>query len=545
VTQATPVAPKARETAESKAARLAALAFASADLLFEIDEAGRVTFAIGAASLVVGSGERALLGASWRTFFSDEDGDLLDAVRLQVEPGRRQGPIMVQLRARQAGESSRTAALSVFRLPQAEFRLSCALTASPVGAPRASAPQSGGLLERAAFMAELDSLLATIETEGAPIQLDLVELEGLGQSLAKMSSAEAEVLQRKVAATLRARSARGAGASQLGPDRFALVRDPTAGADLGGRLEAISGGAFRASVAEINVEARAQGLKAMRYALDRFIEAGPTEAAQTFSAAVARTVRDANRFKRALAGGGFDLAYQPIMDLKRGGLHHFEALARFDAEASPAETIQLAEELGLICDFDLAVVRCVIEALSKTPAETKIAANISAVSIVRPGFVEQLLEASASKPKLRPRLLLEITETQALRDLAMAAKAVASLRSAGHPVCLDDFGAGAASLDYLRALHVDYVKMDGRYVKGLEPGARDAVLLRHLAALCRELGVTTIAEMVETREVADLVRDLGLDLGQGWWFGKPQAQPLWPPETPQRARRVGAVEQWG
>ena len=161
-------------------------------------------------------------------------------------------------------------------------------------------------------------------------------------------------------------------------------------------------------------------------------------------------------------------------------------------------------------------------------------------------FVDGVLAITASKPRLRGRLLLEITETQALKDLAAANAAIGRLRGAGHLICLDDYGAGAASLSYLRSLDVDFVKIDGRYVQRLVAGSRDATILKHLAALCRELGVTTIAEMIETPEVEAVVRDLGVDLGQGWQFAKPLAQPIWPPASPAvAARRQGVVEGWG
>jgi EAL domain-containing protein (putative c-di-GMP-specific phosphodiesterase class I) len=285
----------------------------------------------------------------------------------------------------------------------------------------------------------------------------------------------------------------------------------------------------------------------MRFALDRFIEQGPSAAAATFTAAVEQTVRDANRFKQALASGDFELAYQPIVQLRGdGGLHHFEALARFDRDASPADSIQLAEELGLIVEFDLEVVRMVAKALTAAPLEVRIAANLSAASLLADGFVDGVLAITASKPRLRGRLLLEITETQALKDLAAANAAIGRLRGAGHLICLDDYGAGAASLNYLRSLDVDFVKIDGRYVQRLVAGSRDATILKHLAALCRELGVTTIAEMIETPEVEAVARDLGVDLGQGWQFAKPLAQPIWPPASPAvAARRQGVVEGWG
>jgi EAL domain-containing protein (putative c-di-GMP-specific phosphodiesterase class I) len=251
-----------------------------------------------------------------------------------------------------------------------------------------------------------------------------------------------------------------------------------------------------------------------------------------------------------LASGAFHLAYQPVVDLKRNALHHFEALARFDLEASPADTIRLAEELDLILDFDLAVARTVARLLAKSPSEVKIAANVSGQSLMQPRFVEALTEATAFQPGLRSRLLLEVTETQAITDLPQANRILAELRRLGHVVCLDDFGAGAASLDYLLHLEVDIVKVDGRFIQSLDGSPRAVLLLKHVAALCRELKVLTIAEMIETPEVARLTCELGIDFGQGWHFSKPLPEPKWRPESPPpppplAARRRGAVEQWG
>src|SRR5207244_732229 len=107
---------------------------------------------------------------------------------------------------------------------------------------------------------------------------------------------------------------------------------------------------------------------------------------------------------------------------------------------------------------------------------------------------------------------------------------------------------GASSLEYLRQLETDVVKFDGRFVKALETRARDATLLRRLAELCKELGIVTVAEMIETEEVAALAAEMGVELGQGWLFGKPIAKPVsMTPAAPGpvAARRKGEVESWG
>jgi EAL domain-containing protein (putative c-di-GMP-specific phosphodiesterase class I) len=145
--------------------------------------------------------------------------------------------------------------------------------------------------------------------------------------------------------------------------------------------------------------------------------------------------------------------------------------------------------------------------------------------------------------------MVEITETAGLRDLERANRIVQQLRGDGQRVCLDDFGAGAAAFHYLRALTVDYVKLDGQYTRRLLTHDRDASILRTMAELCRKLGVSTVAEMVETEEEAAELARLGADHGQGWLFGRPLPSafvtgPPRPAPPVRPAKRQGAREEW-
>ncbi|MDI1365422.1 MAG: EAL domain-containing protein, partial [bacterium] len=124
-----------------------------------------------------------------------------------------------------------------------------------------------------------------------------------------------------------------------------------------------------------------------------------------------------------------------------------------------------------------------------------------------------------------------------------------SLRAMGCMVCLDDFGSGSASFAYLQQLSLDIVKIDGRYVRELAESGRDGAMVRRLVELCKDLKIRTVAEMVETIEVEEVVRDAGVDFAQGWLFGKPADQPR-PALKPGAivkplARRAGASESWG
>ena len=136
-------------------------------------------------------------------------------------------------------------------------------------------------------------------------------------------------------------------------------------------------------------------------------------------------------------------------------------------------------------------------------------------------FVETLLDLMRQFPENRNKPLFEITESTQITDLDGVNGAVRRLQEQGCQVCLDDFGAGTASFQYLQAIQVDFVKIDGAYVGRMLTSERDRLLIRNLSQLCHELGVGTIAEFVETHEQADLLNELGVQFGQGYFFGRP------------------------
>ncbi|WP_219924765.1 EAL domain-containing protein, partial [Halomonas sp. ND22Bw] len=131
---------------------------------------------------------------------------------------------------------------------------------------------------------------------------------------------------------------------------------------------------------------------------------------------------------------------------------------------------------------------------------------------------------TAGAPDERRRLIVEVTETSAVADIEAANRRLTHLREAGIKVCIDDFGAGAAAFDYLRKLAVDAVKIDGDLVGGLGDPMTQG-LIRGFVDLCRSMKLETIAEMIETDAVAAELKSAGVDYGQGWLFGRAEAEP--------------------
>jgi EAL domain-containing protein (putative c-di-GMP-specific phosphodiesterase class I) len=231
-----------------------------------------------------------------------------------------------------------------------------------------------------------------------------------------------------------------------------------------------------------------------------------------------RTLDEVGALGAAIREKNFRLVFQPVVRLEDGALHHFETLVRFGDEGSPFPLIRMAEEMELIEQLDLAILERAVQVLVDEPA-LRLAVNVSGRTIGSARFIEAACLMIAGQPKCRGRLMFELTESAALDDLARADRHLQALRMLGCEICLDDFGAGAASLAYLQQLRLDVLKIDGRYIRDLQHGGREATFVKHLVKMCGELGVRTLAEMVETQDAEDAVRRAGVDMAQGWLYG--------------------------
>ena len=539
--------------------RLLGFAFASADLLLEISTTGQIAFAIGASEALSGSPETELAGRAWRDFIDVRDRPMLQALFDGLTDGRRGGPIVISLAAPAAGGPERAAALQAFRLPGNDGAISCALT-------RAAAKASHGLHGKNDFEAVTSALFETAKTTGQELELALVEMGGLSKLLQKATPEAARALEQRIVGALRAQSHGGAAAADFGSDRYALIRQQGESTEVLTKrlvkllnLSAADGVAPVATAIALKSEASpSQVIRAIRYSLDSFIRDGmpgapPASLDEAVARSVRRTLNDVGALGKAVTDRNFRLVFQPVIDLKNGNsLHHHEVLVRFGDNESPFPMIRMAEELDLIEPLDLAVVEQTIDRLVSDP-KLKLAANISGRTITSGDFVSSVKKMLAAKPSAAGRLLFELTESAAIEDLALADRHLKALRAEGCLICLDDFGAGAASLAYLQQLSLDIVKIDGRYIRELQHGGKESTFIRHLVFMCGELGVKTLAEMVETTQAEEAIKKAGVDYAQGWLYGAASDIPLAPASVvtaagqmiKPAARRVGSVEGWG
>jgi len=202
--------------------------------------------------------------------------------------------------------------------------------------------------------------------------------------------------------------------------------------------------------------------------------------------------------------------------------------------------VVMAEMLGLAEDLDGAVFEAAREAASRSGAA--VAFNISGLSAQSPTFRKRLMAALARPMAASPSsLLAEVTETAEIEDETQAAETIATLRESGVPVCIDDFGAGAAAFRYLHSFQVDYVKIDGTYVRHAVESERDRSFVAAMVDLSLKVGAQAISEQVENEAVATIMSALGVRYGQGWLFGRPGELPAPKVFT---GRRRGTKETW-
>lgn len=232
----------------------------------------------------------------------------------------------------------------------------------------------------------------------------------------------------------------------------------------------------------------------------------------------------ADGFRAHISEQRYSVLRQPIVDLKDGHIHHYEWLVRFDHEAKTEGVLRPAELSGVIRDLDLSMLAQAILVLNADPTGIGIAINLSGASVDKIAFKGSVLACLTALEASPTKLILELTESWDMYDLALAENLLTELKTRGHPVCLDDVGAGAASIRYLRALPANWLKIDGGFVAAALNSMRDRAILVALLSLREALDVRFIAEGVETEEIKDFVTQLGFDAAQGYSIGKPEPE---------------------
>ena len=227
--------------------------------------------------------------------------------------------------------------------------------------------------------------------------------------------------------------------------------------------------------------------------------------------------------RQALSHSAFQVYYQPLFDLRTKKISTCEALLRWPhpvrGMVSPAEFIPVAEEMGLIVDLGKWVLIEACRTCAQWPAHVRVAVNLSAAQFRRGNMVATIKEALADTGLDPGRLEIEITESVLFQDTRATRMILHQIRDLGVRISLDDFGTGYSSLSYLQSLPLNKVKIDRSFLEGLESGDRALVLLRGIAKLSADLGLSVTVEGIETADqLALIAAEPSVTEAQGWLF---------------------------
>lgn len=233
--------------------------------------------------------------------------------------------------------------------------------------------------------------------------------------------------------------------------------------------------------------------------------------------------------RKALRDNELFLVFQPVVQLSDGFISHYEVLLRMRGDSNqtitPDKFIPAAERTGLIHAIDLWVVEHAIDFLADLPAYlsyVSLAINLSGSVFQHPSLLQVIRDKLELTWVDASRLTFEITETAAVDNFEKTRVMINKIRALGCKFALDDFGAGFCSFNYLKMFPVDYVKIDGQFIRNLINDETDQILVKSMVEIAGKLGKITIAEFVESPTTALKLKEIGVNLGQGYAFGKPE-----------------------
>lgn len=227
----------------------------------------------------------------------------------------------------------------------------------------------------------------------------------------------------------------------------------------------------------------------------------------------------------AIANGGLELHYQPVVDSGNDTITGFEALIRWNHPSkgwlSPAKFVPIAEDTGLVNTIGEWAIRMACDDMAQWPSNIRCAVNVSPIQFANPQLPAVIANALARSGVHPSRLELEITESVFLNDDEGTDAMFAALKAIGVRLALDDFGTGYSSLGYLKKAPFDKIKIDQSFVRGAtEIGSRNGAIISSITRLAKDLNMDTTAEGVETLDELDLVRALGCSHVQGYIYAK-------------------------
>lgn len=408
------------------------------------------------------------------------------------------------------------------------------------------------LINQRTFMEMLAAEAGRGERRQQSFALIFLDLDYFKRINDRYGHAFGDLFLRQLGEALRRAAREGDLVARLGGDEFAILL-PATGKEQARKLA----GAFLQAIADLEVETPEPGIKARitvsaglasypehgvtardlllvaEHMMYKVKEEGKNSLAEPEAADVALICRQAGELQfqvyQALEQRTVAPHFQPILHFDSGRVQAHEVFMRIPnagAEMIPAgEFIKAAARGGLLPRLDQVLMEnaCRIVAEQRYPEQLFI--NISPRSFVLPDFIQYVQDISRKYQISPDRIVFEVNERETIRNLEMLKKFVGLLKGAGFQFAVDDFGSGYSSFRYLKLFPVDYVKIEGDFIRNILVDRDYLAYTRSIIALAGELGIKTVAESVEDEEIAVACHRLGIDFGQGHHFGAPAPSP--------------------
>jgi diguanylate cyclase (GGDEF)-like protein len=402
-----------------------------------------------------------------------------------------------------------------------------------------------GLANRRAFLRVITREAGALQRTGRSLALAMVDLDGFKPINDTFGHATGDAVLTEVGGRLARAGGPKALIARTGGDEFALLLPACAtreaAAEAGQAICAVLQDPFTVDGREFRISGSC-GLTLLEAGdcnVSRALIRGDTAlyrakqdgraGVAVFSPDMEELNRRRSRIEKALrlaeTRDRIGLKFQPIKDLATGRIRAFEALARWQDDElgaiSPAEFIPIAEQISVIAGLsDSLLAKAALEARN-WPEVIRLSFNLSAVQLCTVGSAKRILSILEAAGMAPGRLQIEVTETALLVDFTVARDNLQALRAAGARIVLDDFGAGHASISYLREMQFDGIKLDGTLIAPVADTLRGRRLLKGVLDLCASLGLPCVAEHIETEAQLGLLRELGCRDGQGFLLAPP------------------------
>lgn len=227
----------------------------------------------------------------------------------------------------------------------------------------------------------------------------------------------------------------------------------------------------------------------------------------------------------ALKNKNIMFLFQPIYDLKNNTIFGYEVLSRLefnDVSINAEKFLSVIRKLKLSVEFDFVVIKKIFEKLREISIKGYLFLNISTITLSNDRFIDYLIELKENYEFFPEKIVFEIVERDTAGSIDKLVKNCEKLKEIGFKLAIDDFGSGYSSFEYLKMIPADFVKIEGSFIKTMRYNSKDKLIVHAITNICKIHNVSVIAEYIEDEEVFSESISLGIDLGQGFYLGKPE-----------------------